>query len=140
MTGPYSAGSTPVSVFAAAPIVRVGSDATLHDAADALAAAGVGALVVGSGSEPVGIVTERDLVRVLAERRDPGTTRVGEVAQTTLVWCDTTATVAQVAELMMERYVRHVLVERDGRLVGIVSARDLLGAYASDDVEIDAAF
>ena len=31
---------------------------------------------------------------------------------------------------MMEEYVRHVLLEEDGRLVGIVSARDLLGAYA----------
>jgi hypothetical protein len=33
-----------------------------------------------------------------------------------------------------------VLVGRRGRLVGIVSARDLLGAYAADDVEIDAAY
>ena len=33
----------------------------------------------------------------------------------------------------MEHYVRHVLVERDGHLVGIVSARDLLGAYASGE-------
>jgi len=30
----------------------------------------------------------------------------------------------------MEQYVRHVLLEEEGRLVGIVSARDLLGAYA----------
>lgn len=34
---------------------------------------------------------------------------------------------------MMEHYVRHVLVEHDGRLVGIVSARDVLGAYVSAD-------
>jgi CBS domain-containing protein len=140
MTRPTAAGSTPVSVLAAAPIARVCRDATLHDAADALARAGIGALVVGAGDKPVGIVTERDLVRVLAERRDPATTRVGEVAQTTLVWCDAAATVAEVAELMMERYIRHVLIERGGRLVGIVSARDLLGAYAADDVEIDAVY
>jgi CBS domain-containing protein len=38
----------------------------------------------------------------------------------------------------MERYVRHVLIEEDGRLVGIVSARDLLGAYASgEDSQFD---
>jgi CBS domain-containing protein len=55
------------------------------------------------------------------------------------VWCDATATVTEVAELMMERYVRHVLVEDDGRLVGIVSARDLLGVYAAGDVGADAA-
>jgi CBS domain-containing protein len=34
---------------------------------------------------------------------------------------------------MMEHYVRHVLLEEDGRLVGIVSMRDLLGAYAAAD-------
>jgi CBS domain-containing protein len=36
---------------------------------------------------------------------------------------------------MMDRYVRHVLVESDGRLVGVVSARDLLGAYVASDAE-----
>ena len=41
---------------------------------------------------------------------------------------------------MMEEYVRHVLLERDGHLVGIVSARDLLGAYvanAEEDADAD---
>lgn len=33
---------------------------------------------------------------------------------------------------MMERYIRHVLVERDGALVGIVSVRDLLGVYSAE--------
>ena len=45
------------------------------------------------------------------------------------MWCDAEATVDQVAARMMDRYIRHVLVERDGALVGIVSARDLLGVY-----------
>ena len=46
------------------------------------------------------------------------------------LWCDDTATVDEVAELMLEAYVRHVLLVAYGQLVGIVSARDLLGAYA----------
>ena len=49
------------------------------------------------------------------------------------MWCDINADVANVAEEMMECYVRHVLVEDDGHLVGIVSARHLLGAYASGE-------
>jgi CBS domain-containing protein len=53
-----------------------------------------------------------------------------DIASTKLVWCDSTATVREVAEQMMEQYVRHVLLEDGGKLVGIVSARDLLGAYA----------
>jgi CBS domain-containing protein len=51
------------------------------------------------------------------------------------VWWDAEATVPEVAAEMMTAYVRHVLVEADGRLVGVVSARDLLGVYASGDAE-----
>jgi CBS domain-containing protein len=127
----------PVAIFSAAPVARIDPGATLHEAAEALVAAGVGALVVGTRGDPVGILTERDLLLVVAQGRDPGTTSVDAVAPRGLIWCDATATVAEVAEMMMERYVRHVLVERDGQLVGIVSARDLLGAYVSDDAEVD---
>lgn len=38
---------------------------------------------------------------------------------------------------MMVEYVRHVLVESDGNVLGIVAARDLLGVYATDDAELE---
>jgi CBS domain-containing protein len=117
----------------------VAPDANLHEVADAMVAAGVGALIVTNGNRDgaAGIVSERDIVRALAGRRDPATTLAHDIANTTLVWCDAEATVTDVAERMMERYIRHVLVERDGRLVGIVSARDLLGDYVSAYMTID---
>ncbi|MGD1112335.1 MAG: CBS domain-containing protein, partial [Mycobacterium sp.] len=45
-----------------------------------------------------------------------------------------------VATRMMDRYIRHILVPRDGVLVGIVSARDLLGVYSSYSAEVDLDF
>jgi CBS domain-containing protein len=137
MSDATSFGLTPVSTLIAAPVAKVGPDATLFDVVDALRAASVGALVMSDGAGAVGIVSERDVVRALAERRDPATTRARDVATTTLVWCDAEATIADVAEEMMECYVRHVLVEDGGRLVGVVSARDLLGAYASADMSVE---
>lgn len=128
-------GSLPVSVLTGEQIVRVDPGASLCEAADVMTAAAVGALIMGDGDPPAGIISERDLVSALAARKDPATTRTEEVAHTSLVWCDAGATVTEVAELMMEQYVRHVLVEDKGRLVGIVSARDLLGAYASEDLD-----
>ena len=62
----------------------------------------------------------------LAEGRDPESTRAGDIATTRLVSCDAHATIADVANKMMEEYVRHVLIENRGRFVGIVSARDVL--------------
>jgi CBS domain-containing protein len=124
----------PISVLASGAIARVAPDADLHRVADALVEAGVGALVVGDADRADAIVSERDLVVALSERRDPAGTTAADIAHDTLVWCDVEAPVVEVAEQMMEHYVRHVLVEEDGRLVGVVSARDLLGAYAGDDL------
>ena len=123
----------PVSSFVGDTITRIAADATMLDVVDALAAAEIGALVVGDGDAVDAIVTERDVVRALAARRDPATTRAIEIGHTTLIWCDSTASVHEVAMVMMEHYVRHILLEDDGKLVGLVSARDLLGVYAADD-------
>ena len=54
------------------------------------------------------------------------------MASTDLVWCEAGDTVDAVAMKMTDRHIRHILVEDDEVLVGIVSARDLLGVYASD--------
>ena len=127
----------PVSELTEGAVVRVRPDANLEEVADVLAAGEIGALVVGDEPQVSGIVSERDVARAVARRLDLRATRAIDVAHTTLVWCDATATIAEVATEMMEHYVRHVLVEEDGRLVGIVSARDLLGAYATAATDID---
>jgi CBS domain-containing protein len=131
-------GSMPVSVLAADDTIRIAAEASLLEIARALVDADVGIVLLGDDSQPVrGVVSERDVVRALAAGCDLATTLGRDVANTELAWCDFAATVAQVAEEMMERYVRHVLVEKDGRLVGVVSARDLLGAYAAADPSTD---
>src|SRR5262245_742422 len=124
-------GALPVTTFAADTVVRIAADADLWTVAVTLTDAGVGALAVGKRDEVLGVVSERDLVQALAAGRDPSTTTAIDIAHTTLVWCDAASTVAEVAEEMMEHYVRHVLVEDGGQLIGVVSARDLLGAYVA---------
>ncbi len=127
----FSGGRASVRIYMADTVSHVDPEATMQDVVDELNADEVGLLLVGTAERVVGVVSERDLVRMLAARRDLTTTRAADVATTTPVWCDVDATVHEVAELMMEHYVRHVLVEKDGKLVGIVSARDLLGAYTA---------
>lgn len=126
----------PVSALTGEPVACTSPDATLLEVAREMAERDVGALVVGRPDAVQGVVSERDIVRALAAGRDPAATRAADVANTDLVWCDTTSTVAEVAAEMMERYVRHVLVEEEGRLVGVVSARDLLGVYAAAGMDL----
>jgi CBS domain-containing protein len=136
MTEPSPVGFMPVSALIADTIVRVAPDASLLEVADALVAGDVGVVVVGDGDRPAGIVSERDLVHAMATREPLVTATALDVASTQLAWCDASASVAEVAEEMCERYVRHLLVEEDGALVGVVSARDLLGVYASADMDL----
>jgi CBS domain-containing protein len=112
-------------------VARIDPDATMKQVVDLLDADEIGLLLVGSIDNVVGVVSERDVVRMLATGLDPATTKVIDMASTSPVWCEVDAMVHEVAELMMEHYVRHVLVRDRGTLVGIVSARDLLGAYTA---------
>ena len=130
-------GSTPITELVENSVVTVSPESSLEVAADLLVQGEIGALVVKGPGGVAGVLSERDLVRAIAERRDLAATTVGEIAHTNLVWCDSTATVVEVAAEMMEHYVRHVLVETGGRFTGIVSARDLLGAYTSADMLVD---
>jgi CBS domain-containing protein len=127
----FSGGRASVRIYMADSVSHIDPEATMQQVVDELDADEVGLLLVGSADRVVGVVSERDLVRMLAAHRDLVATKAVDVATTTPVWCDVDATVHEVAELMMENYVRHVLVRENGRLVGIVSARDLLGAYTA---------
>lgn len=114
-------------------VVCVDPDASLVEVASALVGADIGVVVVGSSAEVKGIVSERDLVRAIADGSDLGVTTAAAIATTDLVWADAGASVDEVAEQMMEHWVRHVLVEEGGALVGMVSARDVLGALTTID-------
>jgi CBS domain-containing protein len=127
-----SAGSIVIADLTGDAVVRVPSDATVADVATAIADNQVGAVVVGDDARPTGLVTERDVVKVVASGRDPAAVRAADVASTHLVWCEADETVDQAAIRMTDHSIRHLLVERDGGLAGIVSARDLLGVYATD--------
>ena len=126
---PVEGGEAPIRIYSADVVAFVPGDASIAGAATELVADEVGLLVVGTEDRVEGVVSERDIVRALARRVDTATTPVRDIATSQLVRCDATATVAEVAQVMMSRYIRHVLIEEDGALVGVVSARDLLGAY-----------
>ena len=114
-------------------VVFVAPDASLREVAESLTANDIGIVAVGSKNRPVAVVSERDITLAVAQARDVERTTATDIAHRELVWCDASASVSEVATEMMDRYVRHVLVESDGKLVGVVSARDLLGYYAASE-------
>ena len=100
----------------------------------------VGCVVVVRGSHPIGIVTDRDLViRVVAEGRDPATTRVADVVTYDATTVPRDAGIETVARVMRDRGVRRLpIVTEDGKIAGIVTADDLTILLAQELADVGA--
>ena len=129
--------SLPVSSLIGDELITVTADTSIDAVARTLTDAGISLVAVGESTAVEGVVSERDIVRLVAEGGDPTTVTAGELATRELVWCEAGSSVPDVANEMFDRYVRHVLVAGEDGLAGIVSARDLLGVYAAEDIAYD---
>jgi CBS domain-containing protein len=94
--------------------------------------AGVGALVVLDGEAPVGIVTDRDLVRRVLAKNLPADGRVDSVMSAPLLTVDADADVHEVFAFMRSHAVRRYPVVRGERFVGMLSVDDLFVHLAAD--------
>jgi CBS domain-containing protein len=95
-------------------------------AAKAMKQHGIGAVLVLTDGTLRGLVTDRDItVRVLAENRDPLTTRIGDICSSELVVLGPDDDVEQATRLVRERAVRRIPILEDGTPVGVVSIGDL---------------
>ena len=130
MIAPLSPAVTRVDELPLRPAVTVAPDAPLDQVARIMRAHNVSALVVGHPGDPVAIVTERDLTQALADRRPPGEPVVA-IASSDPLTVAHDASVIEVATLMLNRSLRHLVVSRHHRVIGIVSIRDVLAALVS---------
>jgi CBS domain-containing protein len=127
----FRGGGAPITTYMSDSVVTVAPTASLREVAGIIADASVGCVVVGSADAVEGVVSERDIVRAVAEGLDLDAVTVAEIESKSLVWIPADSSVGAVAEEMMEDYVRHVLVGDQGRVVGIVSMRDVISAYTT---------
>jgi CBS domain-containing protein len=103
-------------------------EATLQETAEKMRDLDIGPMpVCGDNDRLLGMITDRDIaVRSVAEGQDPRNTRVKDIMTPHVVWCFEDQDVKEAARLMKENQVRRLLVlNRDKRLVGIVSLGDL---------------
>src|SRR3990172_12044104 len=101
--------------------------ATVSDAVRAMAAHNVGIVSVLEGDKLVGVFSERDVVRRVVERGlDPARTPVGEVMTTELVVGDVDEDYQSAMRKMDQANIRHLPVVSEGRLLSMLSIRDLM--------------
>jgi CBS domain-containing protein len=110
-----------------AAVVTINPDATVVELLAGLAKHNIGAMVVTGPDGPVGIVSERDVVRQLDAHGAGVLARpVAKIMTAMVATCRRTDTVDSIRVLMTQRRVRHVPVIEDEKLVGIVSIGDIV--------------
>jgi CBS domain-containing protein len=120
----------PVRTIVTRFVATVGVGESLASAAESLAADEIGAVVVETPRGPVGVLSERDVVRLVATGADLRTVDVGDVMSPELIWAEEHDSVAAVAHSMIDYGIRHIPVMHDHEIVGIVSMRDVLAVLA----------
>ena len=121
-----------VSEHMTASLLTVAADATLGEAAAAMATRGVGAVVVLEGERVAAILTERDVMKAVAAGND-GSAPVKEWMTPHPDTIEPTDTTDHAASLMIHGGFRHLpVVEANGKVVGIVSIRDLVRVALDD--------
>lgn len=99
---------------------------TVREAAALMLSAGVGSLLVMDGPKLLGIITERDMVRVVRDADDATTRLVQQVMNHDVCCCSGDVSVDEVAELMRIRHVRHMpVVDVHETIVGVISLGDV---------------
>lgn len=87
-----------------------------------------GSLLIMAGDKLQGIITERDIMRSVAEGKDPKSVSLRDAMTTDVVTIDPDTALTDAAQLMFEKWFRHLpVVTARGEVVGVVSLRDLLG-------------
>ncbi len=108
------------------PVKTIHENATMVKAAKLMGRNHIGSLLVTVNDEPVGIVTERDLMsHVFALGKDPAYVKAGQIMSTPLITVNHDATIKAAAKRMTSKKSR-LVVMKDDTLVGIVTASDLI--------------
>jgi len=117
------------------------TDATLLDISAKLAVKRIGAIViVGEEGKVVGIISERDVIKAIAERgADALKMAVADVMTRAVVSCHETSTLEQLMSTMTQGRFRHLPVTEDGALVGIISIGDVIKHHIAEvEMEVSA--
>lgn len=122
-----------VSVGMSNVVLTVNPGHTLRDAATQMAERSVGAAVVIDLEQPgPGIITERDILQSIGRGENPDQESVSDHLSSDLTFAAPDWSLERAAEAMVRGSFRHLVVVDGGRMVGILSMRDIVRVWVSD--------
>lgn len=107
-------------------VITIEQERTTQDAAKLMAEHNIGSVIVVSGGKPIGVVTERDLVRkVCARDIVSSSVPISEVMSAPLIWAEPEMELETAVQRMFNNKIRRLPILENEKLVGIVTVTDL---------------
>jgi len=107
-------------------IIKIRAGSTVKEAVETMNKHEIGCLIVTKNGKPVGIMTERDILkRVIPESKNPEKAQVSEVMSTPLIAGDPDMYVEDAARLMFKKNIKKLPIMEKGKLVGLLTISDI---------------
>jgi CBS domain-containing protein len=117
----------PVREIMSVNVVTMPPDATVLEIAKSMTSINIGSIIIVKAERAIGIITETDIVtRVIAEQKDPKTTKAEEVMSSPLVHITPDTALTEAMRVMTRTGIRRVAVLKNDSLAGIITSRDIL--------------
>ena len=118
-------------------VSTIGEESSIQVAAQFMQANRIGSLLVEKNAQYIGIITETDVVRAVAEGPDVTEITVQGVMSSPILSVDRNLSPQYARDLMADRRIRHLAVTEEEKIVGIISVRDLLAYFKTVSKELD---
>ena len=109
-----------------APLIAVDGETSAQDALLLMIAKDIGALAVTESGQPVGIITDRDVLKKCCSEASCGVVKAREIMSKPLTAVNGETTLGEAAELMARKGIRRLFVTEGEKIVGIVTQKDLI--------------
>ncbi len=110
-------------------VMTVDYESSIGAAAEIMAKARVGSLIVKSASGPVGIVTESDIVKkAVNQKTDFGKATIGDIMNTPVIFASPDQKITDAASIMISNRIRRLPIVQDNKIIGIVTHTDIVRA------------
>ncbi|WP_324735688.1 CBS domain-containing protein [Thermococcus sp. SY098] len=120
--------NAPIKVYMTRKLIGVNPDDTIQEACKIMVKFDIGSLVVIENDRVVGFFTKSDIIRRVIVPGLPYTTPVKEIMTRELITTDANTPVREVLKTMAYHRIKHILIEEEGKIVGIFTLSDLLEA------------
>jgi CBS domain-containing protein len=113
------------------PVVTVNGKVLVVDAALLMTDKGIGSIIIEEMGQPMGIVTERDMIeRIVAPCKDPCVTEIGGIMTIPLITTEKDVRILQAMREMRDNNISRLVVMEGDEIVGIVSEKDVIRAVS----------